>query len=298
MRCEDRADALLLRAAGLLESDEAEELRAHLAGGCTRCAAELAEARALVESLARSGEPLEPPIQLRERLLARARAETAARSAPVRAAAGPSPARAALAAAAAAAIVAIGGALASDALLVAPARRDAAEARAALEQERTKLGEERAALASAQRELEQKVERLEAELEELGSTLRVKSAQVELLRKDDLVVVALAPPEADGEARARVFWDRQDYLCYLHAVDLDAPAEGHRLVLWVVTAKGETVAAGAVEPDHSGEATMFAELPRGIQDIVRAVVTEEAGEPGAAPAGPTRLSWSAPNRAS
>jgi hypothetical protein len=298
MRCEDRADALLLRAAGLLEGDEAEELRAHLASGCMRCAAELAEARALVESLARSGEPVEPTIQLRERLLARARAEAATRPAPVRSAAGPSPARAALAAAAAAAIVAIGGALATYALVVAPARRDAAQASAALEQERTKIGEERTALAAAQRELEQKVERLEAELGELGSALRVKSAQVELLRKDDLVVVALAPPEAGGEAHARVFWDREDYLCYLHAVDLDPPADGHRLVLWVYTAKGETVAAGALELDDNGEATMFAELPRGTQDIVRAVVTEESGETGAEPTGLPLLSWSAPRRAS
>jgi anti-sigma-K factor RskA len=75
LTCAERRDAIFLHAAGELDPAESAELRAHLDSGCPRCLGALAEAQALLASLALALDPLEPPPGLRERVRARVAAE-------------------------------------------------------------------------------------------------------------------------------------------------------------------------------------------------------------------------------
>jgi anti-sigma-K factor RskA len=61
-------------ALGALPSDEAAELERHLPE-CTRCRHELAELRVAVDALPGSAPPVEPPAELRERLMAAVNSE-------------------------------------------------------------------------------------------------------------------------------------------------------------------------------------------------------------------------------
>lgn len=51
MTCDERRDLILMYVAGALEPAEADELRAHLATGCVRCAASLDEAERIIHAL-------------------------------------------------------------------------------------------------------------------------------------------------------------------------------------------------------------------------------------------------------
>ena len=70
MTCAERREAIFLHAAGDLDAAESAELRAHLDEGCPRCLGALAEANAMLASLALSLEPVDPPAALRVRLAA------------------------------------------------------------------------------------------------------------------------------------------------------------------------------------------------------------------------------------
>lgn len=70
----ERRDDLAAYALGALDPAEAEDLEAHLAD-CRSCAAYLAELRPAVDVLPASVPPLEPPPELRERLVGTVRAE-------------------------------------------------------------------------------------------------------------------------------------------------------------------------------------------------------------------------------
>src|SRR5438132_415648 len=71
MNCDQRRDLMPLLLVDALEPAEAAALRAHLAGGCTRCAAYLAEADATLAYLPYALDPVAPAAAARERLMER-----------------------------------------------------------------------------------------------------------------------------------------------------------------------------------------------------------------------------------
>src|SRR5258707_15796852 len=71
MNCDQRRDLMPLLLVDALEPAEAAALRAHLAGGCTRCASHLAEADATLAYLPYALDPVAPPPAARERLMER-----------------------------------------------------------------------------------------------------------------------------------------------------------------------------------------------------------------------------------
>src|SRR5258706_15252899 len=71
MTCEQRRDLMPLLLVDGLEPAEAAALRAHLATGCTRCAAYLAEADATLAYLPYALDPVAPTPAARERLMER-----------------------------------------------------------------------------------------------------------------------------------------------------------------------------------------------------------------------------------
>jgi anti-sigma-K factor RskA len=71
MNCQERRELMYLYAADLLEEGQQQEIRAHVATGCPRCAGALAEAEASLAQIPASIEPVAPPPAALDRLMNR-----------------------------------------------------------------------------------------------------------------------------------------------------------------------------------------------------------------------------------
>ena len=214
MTCAERRDAILLFSAGLLEEPEAAELRTHLASGCEACTSHLAEAREVEYALAAAAPGGAAP-HLRGELLrridrlpqqsVRTRPRASAR---VRRSLVPL----ALAAGLGAAIAApIAWWLAAERHTTRFAEREAALV-AELEDARDELAE-----------TEDELSEIEARERRVDSDLERAHRQVAMLSEMSLVTLDLKPVSGlPKEAQARVFWEWDDYYCYLHAEGLPA----------------------------------------------------------------------------
>jgi hypothetical protein len=282
MSCAERRDSILLLRAGLLEGEEAEELRAHLRSGCTECGRYAAEARHLWTALELASEPVEVPAALKGRLMQRiAGAERGAAPREPRAAARRPSWGAALALAAGLAAVA------------AVATFGLSASRGPDPQTLQQLAELREARADLEEQLEQADEEL-AELEDrvgdLELELRDAREQVAMLRKPGLEIVSLRGTARQPEAQARVFWEWEDgYYCYLHAQHLHPTHRGEVYALWLDTESGDRLLVGSFEVGEDGSATLWVKLPGDTGHATRAVVTLESGEVTAAPKGEAQL---------
>jgi hypothetical protein len=95
--------------------------------------------------------------------------------------------------------------------------------------------------------------------------------------------------DAQPDAHARVFWEWDDYYCYLHASKLRPAAAGRTYALWLVTEDGGRVLAGTFQVESGGEATLWTQLPRDTGRVVEALVTDEPEPAGQVPTGPVQL---------
>jgi hypothetical protein len=289
--CDGRRDAVLLFAAGLLEEPEAAELRGHLEGGCVACARHLCEARAVENALALAAgdEPLAPA--LRSELLRRIHRVPRLAVPSVRRAR-PRYVPLALAAGLAAAVAApLGWLLAFERGEALVADRDAQ-----LSELRAKQGELEQELASAreaEEELDGELAEVEARSRALESDLKRAQRQVAMLAHPGLVTLDLSGT-AQPAAHARVYWEWDDYYCYLQADGLGALEAPRVYALWLDTEKGDRILAGTFAPED-GKATLWVQLPRDMGRAVSAEVTLEPEAPGPSPVGPSQLR-SAPRR--
>lgn len=287
MSCDARRDALLLFGSGLLDEAEASELRAHLAGGCAACARHLAEARDVEAALALAAPDQRPLPALRAELLRRIDRvpRLAPRSGRRRAWRGFAPI--ALAAGLAALLAAPVGWLAA-ALHYDARSAERRAAIAALQERQSALEQELAETRAEYDELDQEVGEIEAHSRIVESDLERAQRQVAMLIQPDLVTLDLRPTSAGSEARARVFWEWDDYYCYLHAEGLGAARAPQVYALWLDTERSGRILAGTFVPED-GRATLWVQLPRDIGRAQSALVTLEPEAPGASPAGPIQL---------
>jgi len=282
--CEERAPDIFLYAAGVLEGEEAQEMAAHLRGGCQRCEAEFAEAEARLSKLYASLDAVEPSDVVRARLLARVAEEPAA--SPARRGARSGWARLALAAGLAAAVAAGLTAALMDRFAAEPLRTEIA-----------RLESESDSLLAARQDLEERIAELQemqaeqdSELADLEEALELHEQLAVLLRAPDLQVLALAAAGTQTGAWARIFWEWEDYSCYLHAMGLAAPPEGRVYVLWLLTEDGSWVRAGELALVGAGEANFFTRLPRDTGRVRRAQITLELPAEVDEPSGAVQLS--------
>ena len=264
MRCDDRRDLILFHAADVLEPAERQELEAHLATGCPRCAGLLAEARATLAQLPLALEPSAAPIRVRERLLTRVAADAGPGREPV-----PSvrPGRRRIpvwlqltgAAAVAATVTLV--------VAVLPMQRR---------------------LQLLQAEQERLLARLEAQSVELArvqTSLQHATDRVRVLVSPQLEVFALAGGEPQPEARGRIFWDRSRKVWHLYTANMRPAGPGRTYELWFITADDRKVPAGTFDVDASGEGTLVAPIPEGLGSIVLAAITDEPSGGVAQPTG-------------
>ncbi len=284
MSCEERGPDIFLYAAGVLEGEEAREMAAHLRGRCETCEAELAAAETLLAELSSGLDPVQPSADVRARLLARVAgtpapplAGTSARSARVRFA-----------------IAAGLGAVAVAGLTAGLVDRFAAEP---LRTEIARLEVEGDSLLAARGELEERLSELlslqaeqDTELADLEGAVALREELVQLLHAPELEMLVLAAAPAQPGAWARIFWEWEDYACYLQATGLAAPPQGRAYVLWLLTEDGQWVRAGDLSADASGETSFFTRLSRDTGRVSQAQITLESGPDAAEPSAEVQLS--------
>ena len=270
MSCEERADRMLLFAAGALDDEECLEIEDHLRSGCRACRGRLTEAESLFAQLAASLDPALPSPAVKERLLARVRADSAPATAPSRWLLFRRPVIAAGLAAIVAAVVA---STVTQRLLPPSAPTDPAV--------RVGLSEFEEELAALEEELGEQ----EALTRDLEAGVRDRDKQIRMLRSPRAEAIELVGTESFSKASGRVFWEWDDYYCYFYATGLDETATNRVYVLWLYNDRDEVHAVGSFAADRTGQASLFVPLPRGIEPIVRTVVTLETGEAGDRPTG-------------
>lgn len=288
MSCEERRDAVLLFASGLLEEPEAAALRAHLSAGCASCAAHLDEARAVEAALGLASSQAAPLPALRAELLRRIDrvprlAPAAARRRRLRRSLAPLVLAAGLAALLAAPLGWLTASVRYQSLFAEHER-----AMIGLQERQTALEEELAETRGEHAELDEEIGDIEARARILESDLERANRQVAMLIEPDLVTLDLRSTGSQPKANARVFWEWDDYYCYLHAEGLTSVEAPQVYALWLDTEGGNRILAGTFAPED-GRATLWVQLPRDMGRAVSAHVTLEPEAPGPNPAGPVQL---------
>ena len=157
------------------------------------------------------------------------------------------------------------------------------------------LEDQLAELREEQEALDEELAEIEARSRTMESDLERSQRQVAMLVDPGLVTLDLGPTSAQSEARARVFWEWDDYYCYLDAEGLGDVAPPAVYALWLDTEGGNRVLAGTFAPAE-GRATLWVQLPRDMGRAVAAQITLEPEAPGPSPAGPVQLRSASPSR--
>jgi len=267
MKCDELRDLIPIHVVDLLDPEESMAVKAHLAEGCPRCAAEVAAFRETLSLLPLAIPPEEPSPMVKARLTARIRKdkereqESRRAPSPPREAPRPVPAQAgprrvlawSLAASAAAAIISsvltasfVGG-------------RHAAET------------------AALQQRLEEQSGRLERQSEEMASLrtqIRDARESIQLVSSPGVAVIDLEGQGSLRKASARVFWDRSRSYWQLYAANLPPAGPGKTYQLWFITSTAK-ISAGVFDSEASGEVSLRVQVPPGTGTIVATAVTDE-----------------------
>jgi anti-sigma-K factor RskA len=221
---------------GALTPAEQAEVRAHMAV-CDECAAEVRALRPVVDSVAWSVEPVEPPPAVRERLLAATATPAAQRAATPLSGATPRPILPWLAAAASLILAAALGVYASQL---------------------------RGRVTTLEQELREAILQVQAgERQTAQARLVATNAQRQLsvIAAPDVAQVALKGQAAAPQASARALWSRSRGLL-LAASNLPELPPGQTYQLWVISGKMPPISDGWLfKTDAAGGVTTMFETP-------------------------------------
>ncbi|HYY06770.1 MAG TPA: anti-sigma factor [Candidatus Limnocylindria bacterium] len=243
-----------------LDGEELVEFQAHLAQGCTRCAATLRESHEALAALAVSALPAVPPPEVKQALVSR-----------VAAAAPPSASRRTRARGRIPWIVG-----AAAAAVVAAAFTGAFVA-----------GHYEARLGHMARELAATRERLQREVAALNDQLAVYRSAADLLRDPATQVVTLRGLGPGPRATGRVIW-HQAAGGQLLVANLPPAPPGKAYELWTI-GEGAPRPAGVFRVDAAGRATHRVEPVEGGKPVKVFAVTLEPEHGVPAPTGPMVL---------
>jgi anti-sigma-K factor RskA len=250
-----------LLAAFALDSLDGEEARAveeHLEG-CAECRGELERLRDTAGLLALAVDPVTPPAEVRERLLAQVGGESRRHSFPERRAMPvwrrPVPLVGGLALAAGLAWLLV---------LQATTRSELQETRHRLDQALARLDDAQAALAR-------------------------ERATTRLLAAPEAVSVALKGTEAAPEARAKVAYEPNSGEAILFAADLRPPPPGKGYQLWFIAGNRPPQPGKVFVTDRSGRGELSDQIPTEARKSPVFAVTVEPASGVPAPTGPIVL---------
>jgi anti-sigma-K factor RskA len=246
-----REEDFELYALGVLEGDELRGIETHI-GSCSGCAQKIAEARGRVALLAFSAEPAEPSLEVRQRLMARIRAEA-------------NPARATSA--------------------VRTERDPSSFWNFAWGILALALAIFAIYLWNSNKILQQELDRQEAAMKTQVALTEKYHAISALFTSPQTVTVNLAAKSPNATEPGRVLFNaQQGALVYVGTLPQLAADKSYEL--WVIPQTGNPIPAGVFSASPNGEAkVVLPNIPAGISPKAFAVTIEPAGG-GAAPAGP------------
>jgi anti-sigma-K factor RskA len=264
MNCEQRRDLMPLFLLDALEPGDAAALRAHLAGGCTRCASYLSEADATLAHLPYALDPVAPPAGARERLMDRltqhpsqVRPSRERAHRPLRL---PTWARRVLPPAVAACITFV---VTAKYMMSVQHKHDDA-----MQQQ----------LVSAKREVATQ-----------DQHNRELVTQTELLHSPSLRLIRMEGV-AQPKASARALWDDRRKAWHFYAYNLQTLGPKEAYELWFVTPYGRKVSAATFRPNELGNAYLVATLDKDVGPVDAAFVTDEPSVGTFQPTGSIHLS--------
>lgn len=252
MNCEQRRDLMPLLLVDALDPADAAALRAHVAGGCTRCASYLAEADAMLNHLPFALDPVSPPAGAKGRLMERVKQSAPVAAGPRRAGGGglwlPAWARKSMPAAIAACLVFV--ATVQVMLHVQRGRDEAARRQ--------------------NNELQQVIAKTRQDNTILASEVAVAKNLYSSSRQ--ITLEGRAQPKAFG----RAIWDAPRGAWHFKAFNLAPLAKKEAYELWFETPYGTKVpTAKTFRPDEHGDAYIVVTLPREVGPVWKAFVTDE-----------------------
>ena len=278
MTCEERRDLMLLYVTGALEPAEAAEVRGHLVGGCPACAGALAEAEATVHRIPESLAPLAVPGGAWGRIEKRIAVSGGKPGAG-------EPLKISERRYSVAAMVRVAAALLVIGLLLFEisnmrnSQKRAENEVVRLFQENNDLRRDAATANTLQvrvADLERQVRAMEDGNQKM--MVMLDQAQQNYVGKITRLMhadqYAVAPAQDKG-ATGTLFWKKGDGTWTLMASNLKPLPAGRTYEMWIVTAKGEKLAAGTFDPTSSGTAMYEMKLPADVGAIQLAAVTDE-----------------------
>ena len=102
-----------------------------------------------------------------------------------------------------------------------------------------------------------------------------------LMHADQFALTSKEMPGVTGT----LFWNREQGTWTVMGSNIKMPAAGKTLELWIITAKGEKIAAGTFMPDANGRAMHETKIPADMGPIALAAVTDEPMGGDAVPTG-------------
>lgn len=275
LTCHERRDLLLFYAAGALEPDEQEDLRAHLTSGCATCAGALADAEATLAHLPLALELQSPSPAVRQRLMQRVRESREQPSGDGK----PSPAP---------------GAAMQFTSPESPRRRnESAAPRWPWIFIPSTIAAGIAAIVTlavvritAPKPPDTRADAMKIQaLEMMLTDEQAREArETDWLRASGIKVAQLT-----GDAgRGHVFWDTDRGQWHLFASNLKDPGAGRAYELWFVT-PDRKIPAASFRPTSTGDASVTVEVARNVGSINLAAVTNEPAGPVSQPTPPILL---------
>jgi len=259
MTCDERRDDMLLYVADALDRGERQSLDAHLASGCPRCAGHLVEASSVLGHLPLALAPVEPPPRLRERLVQRVAADRKRSSVTMFPARGSwliGWGRPAVTAALAAGLL--------YALVVLPLRE-------------------------RQRALDAELTAQQRTIDELRGELVAARSAIDMLASRDLKLALLASGGPQAEAWGRLLRDERSRVWQLYTFDLQPLGPDRTYELWFITDDDRKIPAGTFDVDAAGRGRHQVTVPRDLEGIVVAAVTDEPAGGSPQPTGQIQL---------
>lgn len=266
MICQEMQNLIPAYLAEALELKETAAVRAHLAGGCPRCAAALAEAEASLAMLPLSLVPVKPAPHVRARIL-----QNLGRSprdmAPIKR----TP------------VIRWGLAAAVILLVVAmPAVMGVITYQRYTENQR---------ISAKLTALESRLATLNAlgrTVEQLQQDKQALTQRLLLLESPAVSVISLKGTEPQPKALARVFWDTESGVYRFSVHGLAPLAENKTYALWFITDKEEKIPVGTFNiRDGRGEIT--AQVPANIGRVALAAITDEPAGGSPQPTGTIQM---------
>lgn len=273
--------------ADTLEAPEREAIESHLAGGCTACAAALAEAQAMIRQIGLSLDPVEPPPYLLPKLMrqideaSEANSEGAGTSSlPIQQWSGAGRPGAFAGWVIFSSVIAAGLAMFLTHRVMMQTIGDQRHTIAALNME----------VQSRDLLLQMQAQTFEARLQQAQQ--KSQAVQVALDQTTHWLEqpsFPLAPVAKNSAAAGKLYIDKRNAQWMLATSNLPKLSPGKTYELWFLPTSGAPVRAGIFDVDAHGTGTVIVNVPDNISPIAKAAVTDEPAGGTDAPTGSLQI---------